>query len=86
MKDYVGEEIELGDEVYVMKPIDGFINDEKVYKIEGFRPDENRVIITDDRGLEGHYESTRFVVSMAGRMFRNLQDEADTKGLPSGSA
>lgn len=83
MKDYIGEEIELGDELYVMKPIEGVLNEENMYVCRGFFGDQ--VLVVDDKGLQNPYDPKRFVMSAAGRMFREVKDAAETTGTQVGT-
>lgn len=61
MYDSLGQEIAINDEIWADEPIDGFLTYERLYTVKGLREEEGRVVITDDRGLEGWYRSTRFV-------------------------
>lgn len=63
MKDMFGNEIIENCEVVCEDPIEGCLSKNKKYLIKALRPDEGRVVlIPDDRGLEGHYKSSRFRV------------------------
>jgi hypothetical protein len=64
MKDNVGNEIYQGDIIELVNchmAIDGMLSLVKQYAVIGLREDEGRVVIIDDRGLEGWYRSDRFV-------------------------
>lgn len=54
--------VRAGDTVLVKKPIEGFITEGYHYKVIGIREEEDRIVITDDRGLEGWYRSDRFIL------------------------
>ena len=63
MKDISDESIEVGNEAYVIEGIEGFIEEGKIYTITGLREEEGRVVVIDDRGLEGWYRATRFLAT-----------------------
>ncbi len=63
VQDYLGQDIEVGDRVLCDQPIEGFLTNDKEYVVIGLREEESRVVIIDDRGLEGWYNSRRFVSS-----------------------
>ena len=60
MKDNQGNEILVGDLVKVVNGIEGMIEIDNTYKVEGLREEEGRIVVTDDRGLEGWYKADRF--------------------------
>lgn len=67
MKDSKENEIKIGDEVICLNPIEGFISSTKIYKVLGLVKESQRIIINpDERGLEGHYRSDRFLVLKTG--------------------
>jgi len=55
------EDFSVGDLAMAVETLEGFITESKIYKVEWLRPEEGRIVITDDRGLEGWYKSTRFI-------------------------
>lgn len=59
--DHLLKEIEVGDEIWCEAPIEDFLTYEKSYKVIGLRPEEKRVVVIDDRGLEGWFNSDRFI-------------------------
>jgi hypothetical protein len=54
-----------GDRVTCQVPIEGFLTYHKEYTILELRPDEGRITIIDDRGLEMWARADRFIVSLA---------------------
>lgn len=67
MKDLKENEIKVGDEVICLNPIDGFLSSSKIYRVIGLIEESQRIIINpDERGLEGHYRSDRFIVIKTG--------------------
>ncbi len=64
MKDSVGNRIYEGDVVELASPdkaIDGMLTPVKLYTVDGLREEEGRIVIKDDRGLEGWYRADRFI-------------------------
>jgi hypothetical protein len=84
MKDFIGETIELADELYVMKPVEGELNEADLYKVSGFSGD--KVIVKNDAGNDVGYDGSRFVVSAASRMFRDVADANAVTGPQVGEA
>lgn len=63
MVDKNNVEIKIGDVVECIDPIEGCLVKGKTYKVQGLREEEKRiVIIPDERNLEGHYLSRRFIL------------------------
>lgn len=64
MKDNLGNLIYQGDVVELVNAsmaIEGMLTPVKLYTVEGLREEEGRIVITDDRGLEGWYRADRFI-------------------------
>lgn len=64
MKDSVGNTVCQGDVLELAsedKAIEGMITAGKRYVVDGLREEEGRVVIKDDRGLEGWYRADRFI-------------------------
>ena len=51
------------DIVMCVDPIEGFLHEGGLYEVEGLRPEEGRIVITDERMLEGWYNENRFVLA-----------------------
>lgn len=62
MIDLQGNEIETHDQVVCVKPIDGYLTLNRVYRIQGCLDEQNRIILIDDNGREGWFNSNRFLV------------------------
>lgn len=61
MKDKLGQELKVKDLVLCVDPIEGFLLKDKVYEVKDLRESDGRVVlIPDERGMEGHYKSSRF--------------------------
>lgn len=41
-------------------PIEGFLTKGRIYTVIGTRPEEGRLVLIDDRGLEGWFKEQRF--------------------------
>jgi hypothetical protein len=74
MKDYCGSVIEVGDMLFVQDGIEGFVTAPNKYIVRELREEEGRVVIIDDRGVEGWYKSERFIISAAQRLANYLAD------------
>jgi hypothetical protein len=60
--DKKGKEIKVEDVVIAAENMGGHLTFGRRYKVLGLRYEEKRIVITDDRGLEGWYNAKRFVV------------------------
>lgn len=67
--------MKIGDKAWVSDPIDGFISAKPYYEVIGLRPEEDRIVIIDDRGLEGWYRISRFfILDKAEKMVKEVKD------------
>lgn len=55
-------QVMVGNKVKCFKPMDGFTTMNKVYEVVGLRPEEQRIVISDDRGKECWTNAQRFAV------------------------
>lgn len=62
MLDVNGNEFKPGQVIVCYDPIEDFMTYGKVYTLEALRPEEDRVVIIDDRGKEGWFKAERFEV------------------------
>lgn len=65
VEDHFSIPLQKGDRVTCQVPIEGFLTYHKEYQVLELRPDEKRITVTDDRGLEMWARADRFIVSLA---------------------
>lgn len=65
VEDHFSIPLQKGDRVTCQVPIEGFLTYHKEYAVLELRPDEKRVVVIDDRGLEMWARADRFIVNLA---------------------
>lgn len=53
------------DVVRCVDPIEPYLRKDALYEVEGLRPEEGRIVITDERMVEGWYKESRFELAKA---------------------
>ncbi len=75
VEDHFSIPLQKGDTVTCQVPIEGFLTYHREYRVLELRPDEKRITVVDDRGLEMWARADRFIVSLASEdLYTRLRD------------